>query len=111
METQRQQKIARLLQKEMGEIFLLYAKNIHGTLISVSNVRITPDLGIAYIYLSIFPSEKAQAVVSDIQERTREISFDLGKRVRHQLRIVPELQFYIDDSLDYLENIDRLLKI
>ena len=110
METQRQERIARLLQKEMGEIFLLYAKNIHGTIISVSNVRITPDLSIAYVYLSIFPSEKAQNVLSEIQEKSREFRFELGKRVRHQLRIVPELQFFVDDTLDYLENIDKLLK-
>ena len=110
MDSQRQEKIARLLQKEMGEIFLLHAKNSHGTLISVSNVRITPDLSIAYVYISIFPSERAQNILSEIQEKSREFRYELGKRVRHQLRIVPELHFYLDDSLDYLENIDKLLK-
>ncbi len=110
METTRQQKISRMLQKELGEIFLLYARELHGTLITVTSVRISPDLGIARTHLSIFPSDKSTAVLTKVQEDTRAIRFDLGKRVRHQLRIVPELFFHVDDSLDYLENIDNLLK-
>lgn len=110
METTRQQKISRMLQKELGEIFLLYARKLQGTLITVSSVRVSPDLGIARTYLSIFPSEKANAVIEQVNADTKAIRFDLGKRVRHQLRIVPELYFHIDDSLDYLENIDNLLK-
>ena len=110
METTRQQKISRMLQKELGEIFLLYARKLQGTLITVSSVRVSPDLGIARTYLSIFPSEKANAVIELVNADTKAIRFDLGKRVRHQLRIVPELYFHVDDSLDYLENIDNLLK-
>lgn len=110
METTRQQKISRMLQKELGEIFLLYAREIQGTLITVTAVRISPDLGIARTHLSIFPSDKSTLVLAKIQEDTRAIRFDLGKRVRHQLRIVPELFFHVDDSLDYLENIDKLLR-
>lgn len=110
MESTRQQKISRMLQKEMGEIFLLYARQLHGTLITVTNVRVSPDLGIAHTHLSIFPSDKASEVLVKVQNDTKAIRFDLGKRVRHQLRIVPELFFHIDDSLDYLENIDNLLK-
>lgn len=110
METTRQQKISRMLQKELGEIFLLYARELHGTLITVTAVRISPDLGIARTHLSIFPSDKSAAVLAKVQEDTRAIRFDLGKRVRYQLRIVPELFFHVDDSLDYLENIDNLLK-
>ena len=110
METTRQQKISRMLQKELGEIFLLYARKLQGTLITVSSVRVSPDLGIARTYLSIFPSEKANAVIEQLNADTKAIRFDLGKRVRHQLRIVPELYFHVDDSLDYLENIDNLLK-
>ncbi|MDX9919232.1 MAG: 30S ribosome-binding factor RbfA [Bacteroidia bacterium] len=110
METTRQQKISRMLQKELGEIFLLYARKLQGTLITVSSVRVSPDLGIARTYLSIFPSEKANAVIEQVNADTKAIRFDLGKRVRHQLRIVPELYFHVDDSLDYLENIDNLLK-
>lgn len=100
-----------MLQKELGEIFLLYARQLHGTLITVTNVRISPDLSIARTYLSIFPSDKSAAVLANVLENTRAIRFDLGKRVRFQLRIVPELFFHLDDSLDYLENIDNLLKI
>jgi ribosome-binding factor A len=110
METTRQQKIARMLQKELGEIFLLYARKIQGTLITVTAVRVSPDLGIARTHLSIFPSEKSVTVLEQVNADTKAIRFDLGKRVRHQLRIVPELYFHIDDSLDYLENIDNLLK-
>ena len=110
METTRQQKISRMLQKELGEIFLLYARKLQGTLITVSSVRVSPDLGIARTYLSIFPSEKANAVIEQVNADTKAIRFDLGKRVRHQLRIVPELYFHVDDTLDYLENIDNLLK-
>lgn len=111
METTRQQKIARLLQKELGEIFLAYARQTHGTLISVTHVRISPDLGVAHVQLSVFPSEKADEILEKISTDNKSIRFDLGTRVRHQLRIIPELIFHIDDSLDYLENIDRLLKM
>lgn len=110
METTRQQKIARMLQKELGEIFLLYARKLQGTLITVTGVRVSPDLGIVHVHLSIFPSEKAATVITNVNADTKAIRFDLGKRVRNQLRIVPELHFHIDDSLDYLENIDNLLK-
>jgi len=110
METTRQQKISRMLQKELGEIFLLYARELQGTLITVTAVRISPDLGIARTHLSIFPSNKSKEVIEKVNADTRAIRFDLGKRVRNQLRIVPELFFHVDDSLDYLENIDKLLK-
>lgn len=110
METTRQQKISRMLQKELGEIFLLYARELHGTLITVTAVRISPDLGIAHTHLSIFPSDKSAAVLAKVQDDSKAIRYDLGKRVRHQLRIVPALYFHVDDSLDYLENIDNLLR-
>lgn len=99
-----------MLQKELGEIFLLYARELQGTLITVTTVRISPDLGVAHTHLSIFPSDKSAGVLARVQEDARAIRFDLGKRVRHQLRIVPALYFHVDDSLDYLENIDNLLK-
>ncbi len=110
MENTRQQKIARLLQKELSEIFLNYARTMHGTLISVTNVRVSPDLSVARAYLSIFPSEKSAEVLQSIEEGVKTIRFELGNRVKHQLRIIPELSFFIDDTLDYLENIDNLLK-
>ena len=111
METKRQQKIARLLQKELGDIFLKYAKQTSGVLITATNARITPDLSIAHAHLSIFPTEKANEIFEKIQEIKREIRYELGNRTRHQLRIIPELVFHLDDSLDYAENIDRLLNL
>lgn len=111
METTRQQKISRLLQKELGTIFLDYAhKFASGTLISVTSVRISPDLSIAHVRLSIFPSEKAHEIIGKINAENRQIRFIFGNKVRYQLRVIPELSFHIDDSLDYLENINRLLQ-
>ena len=110
METTRQQKIARLIQKELGDIFQKQTQATHGVIVSVSAVRISPDLSIAKGYLSIFPSERAQEILNNINANARQIRYDLGKRVRFQLRIIPELKFFIDDSLDYLDHIDELLK-
>lgn len=110
METTRQNKIARLLQKELSEIFLLQTKSMHGVLVSVSAVRISPDLSIARVYLSIFPSEKGEELIKSINANMKSIRYELGTRVRFQLRIIPELKFFLDDSLDYLEHIDELLK-
>ena len=110
METKRQQKINRLIQKELSEIFLLETKKTSGVLVSVTNVRVSPDLGMAHAYLSIFPSEKGDELVKNINENVKAVRFELGKRVGKQLRIIPELVFHLDDSLDYIENIDSLLK-
>lgn len=100
-----------MLQKELSEIFLTEARAIgHGTLMTVTNVRITPDLSIARVYLSIFPSNKSDIILERTKENAKSIRFQLGTRVRSQLRIIPELVFYMDDSLDYIENIDHLLK-
>jgi len=110
MESTRLKKIGRLLRKELGDIFLKQTKGMPGTLISVSAVRVSPDLGIAKVYLSIFPSEKGPEILKAIQANVKAVRFDLGQRVHLQLRKIPELSFYIDDSLDYIENIDNLLK-
>ena len=110
METTRQNKINRLLQKEMSDIFLHQTKGMQGLLISVSQVRVSPDLGIAKVYLSIFPSEKGPELIKNIQGNTRTIRHELAARVRFQLRMIPELHFFLDDSLDYFDNIDALLK-
>ncbi|MDE7025016.1 MAG: 30S ribosome-binding factor RbfA [Paramuribaculum sp.] len=109
MESTRQAKIARLLQKELSEIFRVQTAKTHGTIVSVSNVRVSPDLSIARAYLSVFPSTNAQAMVDSINRSARSIRYELAKRVRYQLRKTPELAFYVDDSLDYIENIDNLL--
>ena len=109
METTRQNKISRLLQKELSEIFLLQTA-MPGVLVSVSAVRISPDMSIARVYLSVFPSEKAEEIVKNVNDNMKTIRYELGTRVRHQLRIIPELKFFVDDSLDYIEKIDSLLK-
>lgn len=110
METTRQNKISRLIQKELSEIFLFQTKSMNGVLVSVSAVRISPDMSIARVYLSVFPSERSQEIVKNINDNMKSIRYELGTRVRHQLRIIPELKFFVDDSLDYAERIDELLK-
>ena len=110
METTRQNKIARLIQKELSDIFLLQTKAMHGVLVSVSVVRISPDMSYARVYLSVFPSERSQEIVKNINDNMKSIRFELGNRVRPQLRIIPELKFFVDDSLDYAAHIDELLK-
>lgn len=110
METTRQQKISRLIQKELGDIFQKQTQAMHGVLVSVSAVRICPDMSICRAYLSVFPSERSQEIVDNVNNNVRELRYELGTRVRHQLRIIPELKFFIDDSLDYIEHIDELLK-
>lgn len=110
METTRQNKIARLIQKELGDIFLLQTKAMPGVLVSVGIVRISPDMSYARVYLSVFPSERSEEIVKNINANMKAIRFELGNRVRHQLRIIPELKFFVDDSLDYAAHIDELLK-
>lgn len=109
METTRQQKIARLLQKELSEIFRQETAKIGNVIVSVSTVRVSPDLSIARAYLSIFPSDKAQVLIESINKSTKQIRYELAQKVRFQLRKTPELFFHIDDSLDYIEHIDNLL--
>jgi ribosome-binding factor A len=109
MDSKRQEKIARMLQKELGEIFMLYAKKMQGIIISVTSVKVSPDLSVTHTNLSVFPSEKASEVLGQVRTDTKSIRFDLGKRVKN-MRIIPELNFHLDDTLDYLENIDKLLR-
>lgn len=109
METTRQNKITRLLQKELSDIFQKETKGMPGVLISVSAVRISPDMSVARAYLSIFPSERSAEIIKNVNDNVKSIRYELGTRVRYQLRIIPELKFFVDDSLDYLEHIDELL--
>lgn len=110
MQETRQNRIARLLQKELAEIFQSQTRMTHGILVSVTRVKISPDLSICTAYISIFPSEKADELVENIRKNEKTIRYELGRRVRNQLRIIPELRFFKDDSLDYMEHIDELLK-
>lgn len=109
MDTTRQLKINRLLQKELSEVFLLQTRSAQGLLITVSQVRVSPDLSTARVYLSIFPSENGPTVIKTVQQQAKSIKHDLAARLRFQLRRMPELTFFLDDSLDYAENIDNLL--
>ena len=110
MEETRQNRIARLLQKELATIFQGQTRMMHGVMVSVTRCRVSPDLSICTAYLSIFPSEKGTDMIKNINANERTIRYELGTRVRNQLRIIPELRFYLDDSLDYIDHIDELLK-
>lgn len=111
METIRQSKIARLLQKELAEMFRQKQAAYHKSLITVTIVRVSPDLSVAKIYLSIFsPSFKNTLVLEEVKEHSKSLRSELAKKLRYQLMKMPEFVFYLDDSLDYAENIEKLLK-
>ncbi|NHF58965.1 30S ribosome-binding factor RbfA [Flavobacteriaceae bacterium TP-CH-4] len=112
METQRQKKIAGVIQKDIVDILQRAALEggLQGTIISVSKVSVTTDLSIAKVYLSIFPGKEAPALMEGIQSNRPLIKHELAQRTRHQLRRVPELLFFLDDSLDYIEKIEKSLK-
>lgn len=111
MTSTRQYKVSRLLQKELGHVFQREGNSIFiGKMITVTEVRITPDLGQARVFLSIFPAAEKAFFEKTMMEHSQHIRHELAMRIRHQLRMVPDLKFFLDDSLDYIENIDRLLK-
>ena len=110
MQETRQNKIARLLQKELSVIFQQQTRAMHGVMVSVTRTKVSPDLSICTAYLSIFPSERAEEIIKNVAANEKSIRYELGTKVRHQLRITPELRFFVDDSLDYIERIDALLK-
>ena len=110
MQETRQNRIARLLQKELSLIFQSQTRMMRGVMVSVTRCRISPDLSICTAYLSVFPSEKGEEIIDNVNANTKTIRYELGTRVRNQLRIIPELRFFIDDSLDYIDHIDELLK-
>ena len=109
MQETRQNRIARMLQKELAEIFQSQTRMMRGVMVSVTRTKISPDLSICTAYLSIFPSEKAEELLANIQRNEKSVRYELGRRIRNQVRIIPELRFFNDDSLDYLERIDSLL--
>jgi ribosome-binding factor A len=111
MESTRQKKVSRLIQKETADIFLKRGAELaHGKMVSITKVRVSPDLSFAKIYLSIYPSAGQDEILKSINDHSPKIRFEMGQKVRKQLRIVPEIVFFIDDSLDYIDKIDRLLK-
>ena len=110
MQETRQNKIARLLQKELSVIFQEQTRSMHGVMVSVTRTKVSPDLSVCTAYLSIFPSERGEELLQNIEKNNQQLRYALGQRVRYQLRIVPELRFFIDDSLDYIDRIDELLQ-
>lgn len=106
----RQDKVAKQIQKDIAEIIQSNSAGFFkGKMLTVTNVRITPDLGLARIYISVFPSEDSEVVIKELNKHISLYRNELGQKLRHQLRKVPEIKFYLDDSLDYIENIENLL--
>ena len=110
MENTRLDRVSKLLQKDLGEIIQIDLKHVtKGAMVTVTKVKVSPDLSLAKVYLSLFATPDKKALMSDIKRHSSEIRGKLGSRIRNQLRVVPNLQFYDDDSLDYIENIENLL--
>ena len=108
--TTRQQKIARQIQKDTADIFAReLAGKLRGVMTTVTTVRVSPDFGYAKIYVSVFPFGEAQRVMQTLDEESWLVRRSLGQRIRHQLKVVPEVQFFLDDSLEYIENIERAI--
>lgn len=110
MDTIRQQKTSNLIKKELAEIFLFDGPNVYDCMITVTKTTVTKDLSIARSYLSIFNAEDNDVVINTVRANTKDIRFRLGQKIHNQVRVIPQLEFFIDDSLDYIENIERLLK-
>lgn len=110
METLRQSKIARLIQRELGDIFIKEARHmLEGAMVTVTRVRVTRDLSSARVYLSVFGINDKQGLIGKLSAQIREIRHVLGSRIKNQVRVVPELHFHLDDSLDYIDHLDELL--
>ncbi|WP_460907067.1 30S ribosome-binding factor RbfA [Spirosoma areae] len=109
MESKRQQKVSRQLQRDLSEIFQRDVPHLFsGAFITVTSVRVSPDLSMARVYLSFLATKNKQLLLETIQEKGKILRQHLGERVRHQLRIVPELSFYLDDTADYADKMDKL---
>lgn len=112
MESNRQKKIASVLQHDLVDVLQGAATQggMRGVIISVTKVKVTVDLSIAKVYLSIFPNEKGKELIEGIKNNTPSIRHEIAQRTRHQLRRMPELEFFLDDSLEYIDKIDKSLK-
>jgi ribosome-binding factor A len=111
METTRQPKIARQIQRDIADIFQKEGRDLlRGTLVTVTEVRVSPDFNYAKIYVSIFPFDRSAATMKEIEHQNWFIRRALGQRIRNQVKNVPELQFFLDDSLEYIEHIEEALK-
>lgn len=110
METTRQQKIARQIQKDIADIFQKEgAEIVRGTLVTVTAVRVSPDFSYAKIYVSVFPFDRNETIMKALEQNNWFIRRALGQRIRNQLKVIPEIQFFLDDSLEYIEQIDRAI--
>lgn len=111
METKRQEKFARLIQKDLGEIFQTTARNFFGnTFITVREVKVSPDLGLARVYLSFFQVDDKEMMLEKVRSHGREIRHELAQRIRHQVRKIPAIEFFLDDSLDYATHMAEVFK-
>ncbi len=111
MDSIRQNKVSRLIQRDLSEMFQQECKEFTvGAMLSITTVRVSPDLSYAKVYVSVFPSGRVDEVMKSLEEHNKTIRFILGKKVGKQMRIIPELRFFVDDSLDYIDKIDELLK-
>ena len=111
MNNSRQEKIARQIQRDLGEMFLREAAPLlQGAMVTVTSVRISPDMGYAKVFLSVFPFDRHAAVMASLEANAWFVRKTLGTKLRNQLRIIPELSFFLDDSFEYIDKIDGLLK-
>lgn len=109
-ETNRQRKIAGVLQQDLVDVLQRAAQDgMKGVIISVSKVSVTADLGVAKVYLSVFPSDKRDEIIAGVKSNTTSIRYEMAQRTKNQLRRMPELLFFGDDTLDYIEEIDKSL--
>jgi ribosome-binding factor A len=109
METKRQQKFARVIQKELSEILQKEGWSFHGnSIVTITMVRMSPDLSIAKVYLSIFNAENNELLLNELRAKAREIRYKLGEKIRNQVRIIPSIDFFIDDSMEYVSKMEKL---
>lgn len=110
MDSKRQQKFARLIQKDLGEIFQKETRDLfEGAFITVTEVKVSPDLGIARVYLSFMLAKNKTLLMESIQDQGKTIRQRLANRIRHQVRVIPELHFYLDESADYAARMDEII--
>lgn len=110
-ESKRQQKFARLLQRDLGELFQRDMHNfLPDIMVTVTKVRVTPDLAIARVYLSFFNAPDPQKAIKEIKSQSGEVRYKLGKRIRNQVRVIPELEFFVDDTSEYVARMDKLFE-
>ena len=109
METKRQQKFARVIQKELSETLQKEGWSFHGnSIVTITMVRMSPDLSIAKVYLSIFNAENNELLLNELRAKSREIRYKLGEKIRNQVRVIPNIDFFIDDSMEYVSKMEKL---